>query len=224
MNERAKAFELGNEVGVLGTMRPLKNISGLWLVQQCRASVGGRRAIGTHTQELTKMAEASAPFTAMINPDDPQLSLPAGDMPARIADFCARTGQAPPSTRGEVVRTILESLALRYRMALEAIEGIVERRGDTLHIVGGGGQNLLLNQLTANAVGRPVVVGPVEATAAGNILMQLVAAGEISSLAEGREIIRRSFELTTYVPEDTDEWEEAYERFKRVATSQALTW
>ena len=138
-------------------------------------------------------------------------------MPARIAGFCTRTGQAPPSTRGGFVRTVLESLALRYRMALEAIEGIVDSRMDTLHIVGGGGQNLLLNQFTANAVGRPVVVGPVEATAAGNILMQLVASGEIASLAEGREIIRRSFELTTYLPEDANEWGEAYQLFKRVS-------
>ena len=218
MNERAKAFELGNEVGVLGTMRPLKNISGLWLVQQCRATWEAQGHPHSYA-ELTQMAEASAPFTAMIDPDDPTFT-PAGDMPARIADFCARTGQAPPSTRGEFVRTVLESLALRYRMVLETIEGIVERRGDTLHIVGGGGQNLLLNQFTANAVGRPVVVGPVEATAAGNILMQLVAAGEISSLAEGREIIRRSFELTTYLPEDANEWEEAYQRFKGVSRLQ----
>ena len=137
------------------------------------------------------MAEASAPFTAVIDPDDPSF-LPAGDMPGRIADFCARTDQTPPSTRGEVVRTVLEDLALRYRMVLEAIEGIIDARVDTLHIVGGGGQNLLLNQFTANSVGRPVVVGPVEATAAGNILMQMVASGEIASLAEGREIIRRS--------------------------------
>ena len=215
MNEGAKAFELGNEVGVLGTMRPLKNISGLWLVQQCRATweaEGNRHSYA----ELTQMAEESSPFTSMIDPDDPSFT-PVGDMPARIADFCARTGQKPPSTRGEVVRTVLESLALRYRMALEAIEGIVDSRMDTLHIVGGGGQNLLLNQFTANAVGRPVVVGPVEATAAGNILMQLVAAGEISSLAEGREIIRRSFELTTYLPEDANEWGEAYQLFKRVS-------
>ena len=118
------------------------------------------------------------------------------------------------STRGEVVRTILESLALRYRMVLETIEGIVDSRFDTLHIVGGGGQNLLLNQFTANAVVRPVVVGPIEATAAGNVLMQMVASGEISSLDEGREIIRRSFELTTYLPEDGDVWEEAYGRFR----------
>lgn len=214
MTEGAKAFELGNEVGVLGTVRPLKNISGLWLVQQCRATWEAQGHAHSY-EELTQMAGASAPFTAIIDPDDPSFT-PAGDMPTRIAEFCARSVQAPPSTRGEVVRTILESLALRYRMVLETIEGIVDSRFDTLHIVGGGGQNLLLNQFTANAVGRPVVVGPVEATAAGNVLMQMVASGEISSLDEGREIIRRSFELTTYLPEDGDEWEEAYGRFQRI--------
>ncbi|MCY4529915.1 MAG: rhamnulokinase, partial [Chloroflexi bacterium] len=186
MNERAKAFELGNEVGVLGTVRPLKNISGLWLVQQCRATWEAQGH--THSYgELTQMAEAYAPFSAIIDPDNPSFT-PPGDMPARIAEFCERSGQTMLITRGGVVRTILESLALRYRMVLETIEGIVGGRMDTLHIVGGGGQNLLLNQFTANAVGRPVVVGPVEATAAGNVLLQMVAAGEISSLAEGREI------------------------------------
>ncbi|MYD51901.1 MAG: rhamnulokinase [Dehalococcoidia bacterium] len=216
MNERAKAFELGNEVGVLGTVRPLKNISGLWLVQQCRATWEAQGNPYSYA-ELTRMAEASVPFAAIIDPDDPSFT-PAGDMPARIADFCRRSGQPAPSTLGEVVRTILESLALRYRMALETIEGIVDSRMDTLHIVGGGGQNLLLNQFTANAVGRPVVVGPVEATAVGNVLMQMVAAGEISSLAEGREIVRRSFELTTYLPEDSDVWREAHERFQRISS------
>ena len=216
MNERAKAFELGNEVGVLGTVRPLKNISGLWLVQQCRATWEAQGRAHSY-EELTRMAEASVPFAAIIDPDDPSFT-PAGDMPARMADFCRRSGQPGSSARGEVVRTILESLALRYRMALETIENIVDSRMDTLHIVGGGGQNILLNQFTANAVERPVVVGPVEATAAGNILMQMVASGEISSLAEGREIIRRSFELTTYLPEDGDEWEEAYGRFQRISS------
>lgn len=215
MNDRAKAFELGNEVGVLGTMRPLKNISGLWLVQQCRATWEAQGHPHSYA-ELTRMAEASALFTAIIDPDDPSFT-PAGDMPTRIANFCRRSDQTPPSTHGEVVRTILESLALRYRIVLETIEDIVDSRMDTLHIVGGGGQNLLLNQFTANAVGRPVVVGPVEATAAGNVLMQMVASGEISSLAEGREVIRRSFELTTYLPEDGDVWEEAYGRFQRIS-------
>ena len=216
MNERAKGFELGNEVGVLGTVRPLKNISGLWLVQQCRATWEAQGNPYSYA-ELTRMAEASTPFAAITDPDDPSFT-PAGDMPSRIADFCARSGQPAPSTRGEVVRTILESLALRYRMALETIEDIVGDRMDTLHIVGGGGQNLLLNQFTANAVGRPVVVGPIEATAAGNVLMQMAASGEMSSLAEGREIVRRSFELTTYLPEEGDVWGEAYERFRAVTS------
>ena len=215
MNEAAKTFELGNEVGVLGTVRPLKNILGLWLVQQCRATWEAQGNTYSYAG-LMGMAEASAPFSAIINPDDPSFLL-AGDMPSRIADFCARSGQTPPSTRGEVVRTILESLALRYRVVLETIENIVDTRLDTLHIVGGGGQNLLLNQFTADAVGRPVVVGPVEATAAGNVLMQLVATGQISSLEEGREIIRRSFELTPYFPEDCDVWGQAYERFQTIS-------
>ncbi len=211
MNEKAKAFELGNEVGVLGTMRPLKNISGLWLVQQCRATWEDESDPLSYA-ELTRMAESSTPFSALIDPDDPSFT-PAGDMPSRVVEFCLTTGQEPPTTRGEMVRTILESLALRYRMVLEAIEGVVEDYKETLHIVGGGGQNHLLNQFTANATGRQVVVGPVEATAAGNILMQMFSDGEISSLAEGREIVRHSFEPTTYLPEDADEWDEAYERF-----------
>ena len=211
MSERAKAFELGNEVGVLGTMRPLKNISGLWLVQQCRATWEAEGEPLSYA-ELTRMAETSTSFSALIDPDDPSFT-PAGDMPSRVVEFCLKTGQEPPRTRGEMVRKILEGLALRYRMVLEAIEGIIEERKETLHIVGGGGQNFLLNQFTANATGRQVVVGPVEATAAGNILMQMFSDGEISSLAEGREIIRGSFEPTTYLPEDADEWGEAYERF-----------
>ncbi len=214
MNERAKAFELGNEVGVLGTVRPLKNISGLWLVQQCRATWEAEGDSFSYT-ELSRMAEASAPFSALIDPDDPSFTQ-AGDMPSRIVEFCLKAGQRPPTTRGEMVRTVLESLALRYRMVLEAIEDINEERKETLHIVGGGGQNFLLNQFAAKAVGRQVVVGPVEATAAGNILMQMFSDGEIATLGEGRDIIRRSFDLTTYIPEDSDEWDEAYERFLRI--------
>ena len=138
LNERANAFELGNEVGVLGTVRPLKNISGLWLVQQCRATWEAEGSLYTYG-ELTRMAEASAPFSAVIDPDDPSFT-PAGDMPSRVVEFCLKTEQEPPSTRGEIVRTILESLALRYRMVLEAIEGIIGERKDTVHIVGGGGR------------------------------------------------------------------------------------
>ncbi len=214
MNDKAMAFELGNEIGVCGTVRPLKNISGLWLVQQCRATWEAQGSSYSYG-DLTQMAESSKSFAAIIDPDDPSF-IPPGDGPARIATFCTQTGQVPPSTKGEMVRTILESLALRYRMVLEAIEDIVDHRIDTLHIVGGGGRNTLLNQFTANAIERSVVVGPIEATATGNILMQLMAMGEIDSLAEGREVVRRSFEPTTYEPDDIGRWNEAYQQFREV--------
>lgn len=212
MDEMARSLEIGNEIGVCGTVRPLKNISGLWPIQQCRAA-WMRDTQPLSYADLTRMAEESTRFVAVIDPDDPSFVQP-GHMPARIAEFCERTQQAPPSNRGETVRTIMESLALRYRMVIDAIEGVAGQSIDTLHIVGGGGKNLLLNQFTANSIGRPVVVGPIEATAAGNILMQLLAMGEISSLSEGREIIRRSFDLTVYFPEDVDEWDDAYDRFR----------
>ena len=212
MDERARSLEIGNEIGVCGTVRPLKNISGLWLIQECRAAWMSDTQPLSYA-DLTRMAEESAPFAAVIDPDDPSFVQP-GHMPARIAEFCERTRQAPPSNRGETVRTIMESLVLRYRMVIDAIEGVAGQSIDTLHIVGGGGKNLLLNQFTANSIGRPVVVGPVEATATGNILMQLLAMGEISSLSEGREIIRRSFDLAVYYPEDADEWDDAYVRFQ----------
>jgi rhamnulokinase len=217
MNEKAKAFELGNEIGVCGTVRPLKNIPGMWLVQQCRARWASQGFSYSYA-ELAELASNSRPFAAIINPDDPSF-VPPGDMPSHIAAFCERTGQTPPVTEGEIVRTILESLALRYRMVLEAIEDIAGYRIDTLHIVGGGGQNRLLNQFTANAIGRPVVVGPVEATAAGNILMQMMAIGEIDSLAEGREVIRRSFGLSTYEPIDAEDWTRRYSTFSGIVDS-----
>lgn len=211
MNEKARAFELGNEIGVCGTVRPLKNIAGLWLLQQCRATWESQGSLYSYA-ELAELANASRPFVAVINPDNPSF-VPPGDMPSRIAAFCEQTGQTPPSTKGEMVRTVLESLAFSYRMVLEAIEDIVGYDIGTLHIVGGGGRNHLLNQFTANAISHPVIVGPVEATAAGNILMQLIAMGEIESLAEGREVVRRSFDLTTYEPRDMGVWDDAYGRF-----------
>ena len=217
MNETAKSLELGNEIGVCGTVRPLKNISGLWLIQQCRAAWMRGAQPGSYA-DLTQIAEESAPFAAVIDPDDPSFAQP-GHMPARIATFCTRTQQAPPSTIGETVRTILESLALRYRTAIESLESVTGHRIDTLHIVGGGGRNLLLNQFTANSIGRPVVVGPIEAAAAGNILMQLLAMGEISSLSEGREVIRRSFDLAVFSPVDAQEWDTAYDRFRSIVES-----
>jgi rhamnulokinase len=220
MNEKARAFELGNEIGVCGTVRPLKNIPGMWLIQQCRAAWESEGSSYSYA-ELSDLASSSRPFVAIIDPDDPSF-VPPGDMPSRIAAFCERTGQTAPVTEGEIVRTILESLAFRYRMVLEAIEDIAGYRTDTLHIVGGGGQNHLLNQFTANAIGRPVVVGPVEATATGNILMQMMAKGEIALLAEGREVVRRSFGLSTYEPIDAEDWNRQYSTFSSIIVSAKI--
>jgi rhamnulokinase len=134
-------------------------------------------------------------------------------MPRRIQRFCRETGQIVPQTTGEIVRCVLESLALEYRRVAECLDELVGRRLSIVHIIGGGSQNWLLNQFAADATGRTVVAGPVEATAIGNVLVQGLALGHISSLAEGRELVRRSFELTTFVPRDTAAWDDAYQRY-----------
>ena len=211
-----RSFEHGftNEIGVCDTVRVLKNISGLWLVQECRRTWAARgEDLGY--DELTHAAEKSEPFSAVIDPDHPPFAR-AGDMPARIAEFCSRTGQKPPASRGAIVRTALESLAFRYRSVLAMLEELAGGRLSPLHIVGGGSKNRLLNQFTANALNRTVIAGPVEATSAGNILMQMIGTGDLASLAEGRELIRRSFESERYEPSDPESWDQAYARFKAV--------
>ena len=134
-------------------------------------------------------------------------------MPAALADFCRRTGQPAPAEPGAVVRCALESLALRYRWVLERLEELAGRRLDTIHVVGGGSQNALLCQFTADACNRPVLAGPVEATAIGNVLVQAIGLGVLGSLAEAREVVRRSFEVRTYTPHNPDSWHGPYERF-----------
>ena len=210
INDRSLGYGFTNEGGVCDTIRVLKNICGLWLVQECRrvwAEQGEEIDFGT----LTRMAGEAPAFAATINPDDESF---AGvcDMPAAIGAYCERTGQAVPVSKGGIIRTCLESLALRYRAVLDMLEDLAGHRLDTLHIVGGGVQNKLLNQFAANAVGRPVMAGPVEATSAGNILMQMLAAGDIASLQEGRDLIRTSFETETYEPGDLAAWDAAYLR------------
>ena len=211
---KSRELDLANEIGVCGTVRLLKNVAGLWLVQQCRNTWESRGKSLGYT-ELAEMAGSAPPFSAIIDPNHGAFVRP-GDMPGRISDYCEETGQQPPSSRGALVRTILESLALRYRAVLEGLEEAVGYRVDTVHLVGGGARNALLNQFTANSVHREVVAGPVEATSTGNILMQLIATGEIGSLREGRDIVRRSFEIATYSPLDTAAWDAAYERFQEL--------
>jgi rhamnulokinase len=211
INEQSLAFNLTNEGGVGGTFRFLKNITGLWLVQECRRT-WARQGEEFSYDELTQMAAQAKPLQSVVDPDYPEFLKP-GDMPARIRAFCERTGQPVPQSKGEVIRCVLESLALKYRWVLERLEEILGRRLEPVHIVGGGTQNWLLNQFAADATGRRVVTGPIEATAAGNVIAQMMALGHIGSLAEGRQIVRNSFDVATYEPRGGAEWDEAYSRF-----------
>jgi rhamnulokinase len=213
-NQAALTANFTNEGGVEGTIRFLKNIMGLWLVQECRQA--WERAGKAYTyEELMREAEAAPPFVSVVDPDDPSFWLPPS-MPTALADFCRRTGQPAPDGVGPTVRCTLESLALRYRWVLERLEELTGRRLEVIHIVGGGSQNALLNQLTADACNRPVIAGPVEATAAGNVLMQAIGLGVLSSLTEAREVVRRSFEVHTVPPQRPDEWHAVYQRWKGV--------
>ena len=211
INEQTLAFNMTNEGGVEGTIRFSKNIMGLWLVQECRRT-WARQGEDLSYEELTRLAAAAAPLVSLVDPDADDFLKP-GDMPARVLAFCARTHQPAPAGKGEMVRCILESLALKYRHVLEYLEQALGRQLNTIHIVGGGTHNRLLSQFSADATGRPVVAGPVEATATGNLLMQALALGHIRSLAEGRELVRRSFALETFEPSPArTAWDEAYGR------------
>jgi rhamnulokinase len=209
INDQAMNLNFTNESGV-GCIRFLKNVAGLWLVQECRrtwAQSGNEYSFS----DLTRMAYEAEPFGCVIDPDDPIFAKP-GDMPSRIREYCRKTGQVSPETPGEVIRTALESLALKYRWVIEKLDGFAGRKLETINMAGGGIQNQLLCQLTADVAGRRVLAGPVEATAIGNILVQAIGLGCIGSLAEGREIVRRSFEVIEYRPRPDDRIEEAYLR------------
>lgn len=216
INEETEAANFTNEGGVDGTFRFLKNITGLWIVQECRRQ--WERAGQSHDYaEITQMASEAQPFKAVIDPADPSFLSP-GDMPARITEFCHRTGQPVPESKGEFVRIALESLALVYRRTVETIERLTGREYGTLHIVGGGTQNKLLNQFAADATGLQVKTGPVEATAFGNCLMQAIAIGDIGSLSEAREIVRASVEIDAYEPaSNRDVWHKAYDTLASVS-------
>jgi rhamnulokinase len=208
---KSREYNFTNEGGVCNTIRFLKNLIGLWPIQECRRIWAAEGELLSY-DELTHLAETAPPFSAVIDVDAGEFLSP-GDMPSRIREFCKQIGHKPPETKGEVARTVLESLALKYRWTLERLEELLGYRLEPLHIVGGGSRNQLLNQFTADAIGRPVVTGPVEATGVGNVLMQMLALGYITSLAEGRDLVRRSFEMRTYMPRETTAWDEAYGRY-----------
>ena len=214
INEAAQAANYTNEGGVGSKIRFLKNIMGMWLIQECRnqwISEGTTYSFA----ELAKMASEAPAFSAFIDPNAQVFAAP-GDMPSRIREYCRSTGQQVPETPGAVVRVALESLALKYRQTWQELENLTSKKLDKLHLVGGGCQNALLNQFTANAIGAPVITGPVEATALGNIIGQALATGDIATLAEGRVISANSFENSTYLPADAELWEKAYQTYTEI--------
>ena len=214
----ALAKNFTNEGGVAGTTRLLRNICGLWLVEECRRE-WARRGEDVSYQELIAGAKAATPFRTLLDVDDPTFVAP-GDMPQRIREYCARTAQPSPATPGQFGRAIFESLALKYRLGLADLAEITGRPPRTLHIVGGGSQNRLLCQYAADACGVEVVAGPVEATALGNVLVQAMGLGRVNGLAEAREIVRRSFKLQRYAPETEQGWDEAAERLRELLALQ----
>lgn len=200
-----------NEGGIENTIRFLKNIMGLWILQESRRQ-WKREGNEYSFAELEHMARSSTPFKTFIDPDDVRFALP-GNMPSRIRDYCRETNQYVPQTVGEIVRCIYESLALKYRHIASNIISIANITPKAINVVGGGSKDGLLNQMTADACGIPVMAGPSEATAIGNLIVQAIADGEIGSLKEGRAIIENSFEFKTFYPSDSDAWNCAYERF-----------
>ncbi len=211
ISDAAYQANVTNEGGYGGTFRLLKNIMGLWIVDQCRAAW---RAAGKDYsfEQLTNMVESAARFNAFIEPDDPSFLAP-GDMPARVVDYCRRTGQPAPETDAEIMATVYVSLAFKYRYVLELLIAVSGQEVDELHIIGGGSLNALLNQMTANATGRPVIAGPAEATAIGNAIVQFIAIGELDNVAEARALLSESAELRRFEPGATALWDESYPRF-----------
>lgn len=205
-----------NEGGIDGTYRLLKNIMGLWLVQRCKVAFAARGKDIDYA-ELTRLATEAPAFRSLVDPDRNEFLGPP-DMTEAIAAECHRTNQPVPETEGQFVRCALESLALKYRMVLGWMEELTGVPVEVIHIVGGGTQNQLLNQFTADACGRPVMAGPIEATALGNVLLQARAAGDISSLAEIREVVRNSETIGEYTPKDTAEWGDAWGRFQQLCS------
>jgi rhamnulokinase len=215
INETCSALNFTNEGGVQGSTRLLKNIGGLWIFQQIRASLD-RRGEAVSWDAMVQAARQSSPFSLLLDPDHPDFRAP-DDMVEAIAAFAARTGQPPVTDPAVLYRAALEGLALRYRVCLGMLESLVGNRIETIHVMGGGSLNKLLCQMTADACQRTVIAGPVEATATGNVLMQMIGCGEIDSVAQARQLVQNSFTLTRYTPQETDSWDQVVDRFKALA-------
>ncbi|QHI68146.1 rhamnulokinase [Tichowtungia aerotolerans] len=211
ITDTSAEYNITNEGGVCGTIRFLKNICGMWLLQECKRNweEAGEELSWRQIDDLVLDTD---PFIAFINPDAPEFAQPC-DMPKQIQEFCRRTGQYVPEGIGEIGRVIFESLAMRYRDVFQTLEKLHGKPLEKLHIVGGGCRNILLNRLTADAIDRPVLAGPVEATGIGNMLMQMIAKKEVSTLPAGRDMVLESFGTELYEPQETASWNDAFERF-----------
>ncbi|HNX56715.1 MAG TPA: FGGY-family carbohydrate kinase [Prolixibacteraceae bacterium] len=214
INDETFALNFTNEGGIEGTTRFLKNITGMWLLEQCLKE-WKKEGITYAYEKLVKMAESAPAFQSLIDPDHASFANPVC-MTKAICEYCAATGQPAPSSHAEFVRCIFESLSLKYKYVLGKIKGLAPFPIEKLHVIGGGSKNPLLNQWTANALGIPVVAGPSEATAIGNIMIQAKAAGCVDSHAEMRQIIRESVHLEEFEPKNSSEWEAAYQKFLRM--------
>lgn len=206
--------ELSNELGANGKINYLKNISGLWLIQQLKKDFN-KQGKNYSYSDMEKLAAGSKPFLSFIDTDDPAFSLP-GNMPSKIVNRCRETGQIPPQNDGEIIRTVYESLAMKYKFALLQIEENVSRRFEKLYLLGGGSKDPLLCKMAACSTGIPVAAGPAEATALGNILLQFIALGDIKDVEEGRRLIRQSEDIKIYEPEDTNLWNKEYNRYLKL--------
>jgi rhamnulokinase len=215
LTERARTRNFTNEGGVGGTIRFLKNVGGLWLLQECRRH-WARAGQTCAWPELVAQAAQAPPLASLVDPDALELLNPP-DMPAALRAYCRRHGQPEPATVGALARCCLESLALKYRWVLDALEDVAGRRLEVIRIVGGGSQNGLLCQMTADACGRPVIAGPAEATALGNMLVQAVATGWLPDLAAGRQAVALSAPRTRFTPRASADWDAAYQRFAQLA-------
>ncbi len=216
INEFTYTNNITNEGGVDGTVRLLKNITGMWIIEQCLAA-WRTEGYDYSYPEMVRMAETASEFTSFIDPDDAAFTRPA-NMPDAICDYCRRTGQSVPRTHAEIIRLVFESLALKYRWVLTLFTEISFNDIKRLHVIGGGSRNNLLNQFTADAIGLPVIAGPAEATAIGNVMMQAKACGIVSSLAEMRSIIAENTDVTIFYPADREKWQEAYYRYEKIIT------
>ncbi len=208
LSDAAFRMNFTNEGGVEGKVRFLKNVSGLWLLQECRRAWGD-----PPYEKLVEEARLAEPFQVFLDPDWEGFLNPP-DMPAAVREFCERTGQETPSSRGGLVRAVLESLALKYRLVLEGLEEVLGRKIEKLHLVGGGARNGLLCRFTAEATGLPVEAGPYEATSIGNLLVQAMALGAVKNLEEIRKVVRGSFPLESYLPGGGGDWEKALARYR----------